>query len=79
MREQVALQHERCRARRRARSRRGRPGAVAQEVVDHRADARGRGAAFVGVNLITPHYKSEARILVEGRENIFFRPEAEKA
>ena len=36
-------------------------------------------AAFIGVNLITPRYKSEARVLVEGRENIFLRPEAEKA
>ena len=33
---------------------------------------------FVGVNLLTPQYKSEARILIEGRENVFFRPEAEK-
>jgi uncharacterized protein involved in exopolysaccharide biosynthesis/Mrp family chromosome partitioning ATPase len=36
-------------------------------------------AAFIGVNLLTPRYKSEARVLVEGRENIFLRPEAEKA
>jgi polysaccharide biosynthesis transport protein len=36
-------------------------------------------AAFIGVNLITPRYKSEARVLIEGRENIFLRPEAEKA
>ena len=35
-------------------------------------------AAFVAVNLMTPRYKSEARVLVEGRENIFLRPEAEK-
>ena len=35
--------------------------------------------AFIGVNLITPRYKSEARVLVEGRENIFLRPEAEKS
>ncbi len=35
-------------------------------------------AAFISVNLITPRYKSEARVLVEGRENIFLRPEAEK-
>jgi uncharacterized protein involved in exopolysaccharide biosynthesis/Mrp family chromosome partitioning ATPase len=35
-------------------------------------------AAFVAVNLLTPRYKSEARVLVEGRENIFLRPEAEK-
>ena len=34
--------------------------------------------AFVAVNLITPRYKSEARVLVEMRENIFFRPDAEK-
>ncbi len=32
-------------------------------------------AAFIGVNLITPRYKSEARVLIEGRENIFLRPE----
>ena len=35
-------------------------------------------AAFIAVNLITPRYKSEARVLIEGRENIFLRPEAEK-
>src|SRR5215213_4034436 len=34
---------------------------------------------FVGVNLITPKYKSEARLIIEGRENVFLRPEAEKA
>jgi exopolysaccharide transport family protein len=34
--------------------------------------------SFVGVNLLTPKYKSEARILIESRENVFFRPEAEK-
>src|SRR3954469_6593685 len=33
---------------------------------------------FVGVNLITQKYKSEARIIIEGRENVFFRPEAEQ-
>src|SRR5438045_2890552 len=33
---------------------------------------------FVGVNLITPKYKSEARILIDGRENVFFRPESDK-
>jgi uncharacterized protein involved in exopolysaccharide biosynthesis/Mrp family chromosome partitioning ATPase len=36
-------------------------------------------AAFVAVNLLTPKYKSEARVLVEGRENVFLRPEAEKS
>jgi uncharacterized protein involved in exopolysaccharide biosynthesis/Mrp family chromosome partitioning ATPase len=35
--------------------------------------------AFVAVGAMTPKYKSEARVLVEGRENIFLRPEAEKA
>lgn len=33
----------------------------------------------VGVNFLTPKYKSEARILYDGRENIFLRPEAEKS
>jgi uncharacterized protein involved in exopolysaccharide biosynthesis/Mrp family chromosome partitioning ATPase len=34
-------------------------------------------AAFLAVttvNLITPRYKSEARILIDGRENVFLRP-----
>src|SRR5262249_35638872 len=35
-------------------------------------------AAFVVVNMLTPRYKSEARVLIESRENIFLRPEAEK-
>jgi uncharacterized protein involved in exopolysaccharide biosynthesis/Mrp family chromosome partitioning ATPase len=35
-------------------------------------------AAFIGVNSMTPRYESEARVLVESRENIFLRPEAEK-
>jgi polysaccharide biosynthesis transport protein len=34
---------------------------------------------FIGVQIITPRYKSEARVLFEGRENVFLRPEAEKA
>ncbi|MFL4985633.1 MAG: GumC family protein [Xanthobacteraceae bacterium] len=34
--------------------------------------------AFAVVNVMTPRYKSEARILIEGRENVFLRPEAEK-
>src|ERR1700687_5905957 len=34
--------------------------------------------ASLAVNLMTPKYKSEARILIEGRENVFLRPEAEK-
>src|SRR5882757_6549845 len=33
---------------------------------------------FVGVNLVTPKYKSAARIIIEGRENVFLRPDAEK-
>jgi polysaccharide biosynthesis transport protein len=35
--------------------------------------------AFAAVNLITPKYKSEARVLIETRENVFFRPDAERA
>ena len=34
--------------------------------------------AFAGVNFVTPRYKSESRVLIEMRENIFFRPDAEK-
>jgi succinoglycan biosynthesis transport protein ExoP len=34
--------------------------------------------AFIAVSLITPKYKSESRVLIETRENIFLRPEAEK-
>ncbi len=34
--------------------------------------------AFAGVSLVTPRFKSEARVLIEMRENIFFRPDAEK-
>jgi len=36
-------------------------------------------ATLVIVNQITPRYKSEAKIAVEGRENVFLRPEAEKS
>src|ERR1700731_4748304 len=31
------------------------------------------------VNLVTPRYKSEARILIDGRENIFLRPNGERS
>ncbi len=34
--------------------------------------------SFAVVNVITPRYKSEARILVDGRENVFLRPNAER-
>ncbi len=34
--------------------------------------------ATVAVNLVTPRYKSEARIVYDGRENVFLRPEVEK-
>ena len=35
--------------------------------------------SVVAVNLITPRYKSEARILIDGRENVFLRPSAERS
>jgi uncharacterized protein involved in exopolysaccharide biosynthesis/Mrp family chromosome partitioning ATPase len=34
--------------------------------------------SLVIVNMITPRYKSEARILIDGRENIFLRPNGER-
>ncbi|MBR1120599.1 lipopolysaccharide biosynthesis protein [Bradyrhizobium lablabi] len=34
--------------------------------------------SITAVNLITPRYKSEARILIDGRENVFLRPSGER-
>ncbi|MES2196471.1 MAG: exopolysaccharide transport family protein [Pseudomonadota bacterium] len=34
--------------------------------------------SVTAVNLVTPRYKSEARILVDGRENVFLRPTGER-
>src|SRR3990170_1948882 len=34
--------------------------------------------SVTAVNLATPRYKSEARILVDGRENVFLRPNSER-
>src|SRR3569832_1291236 len=36
------------------------------------------GAAFVNVNEITPRYRSESRLLLESRENVFLRADADK-
>lgn len=35
--------------------------------------------SIVAVNMITPRYKSEARILIDGRENVFLRPNGERS
>jgi len=34
--------------------------------------------SMIAVNMITPRYKSEARILIDGRENYFLRPNGER-
>ena len=34
--------------------------------------------SITGVNMITPRYKSESRILIDGRENVFLRPNSER-
>ncbi|MGJ4893423.1 MULTISPECIES: lipopolysaccharide biosynthesis protein [unclassified Bradyrhizobium] len=34
--------------------------------------------SITAVNMITPRYKSEARILIDGRENVFVRPNGER-
>jgi succinoglycan biosynthesis transport protein ExoP len=34
--------------------------------------------SIAAVNLVTPQYKSEARILIDGRENVFLRPNGER-
>ena len=35
--------------------------------------------SVAAVNLVTPRYKSEARILIDGRENVFLRPNGERS
>ncbi|WJR81775.1 exopolysaccharide transport family protein [Bradyrhizobium sp. NP1] len=35
--------------------------------------------SLLAVNLVTPRYKSEARILVDGRENVFLRPNGDRS
>ena len=34
--------------------------------------------SFAAVNVVTPRFKSEARIFVDGRENVFMRPNGER-
>ncbi len=34
--------------------------------------------SVAAVNLVTPRYKSEARILIDGRENVFLRPNSDR-
>src|SRR6185437_3873597 len=36
------------------------------------------GVAYLVVNAITPRYQSESRLLLEARENVFLRAEADK-
>ncbi|HKS86062.1 MAG TPA: Wzz/FepE/Etk N-terminal domain-containing protein, partial [Pseudolabrys sp.] len=36
------------------------------------------GSAYLVVNAITPRYQSESRLLLEARENVFLRAEADK-
>lgn len=36
-------------------------------------------AAYLVVNMITPRYRSESRLLLEARENVFMRAEADKS
>jgi uncharacterized protein involved in exopolysaccharide biosynthesis/Mrp family chromosome partitioning ATPase len=36
------------------------------------------GIALLAVYFVTPKYKSEARVLIETRENVFLRPEADR-
>jgi uncharacterized protein involved in exopolysaccharide biosynthesis/Mrp family chromosome partitioning ATPase len=35
--------------------------------------------SIAAVNLVSPRYKSEARILIDGRENVFLRPNGERS
>ncbi len=47
--------------------------------VDSRADLVAFIAAFVGVSLTTPTYRSETRLLVESGESPYTRPEADRS
>ena len=57
---------------------RARSGACAQEGLDHRSDGACRRALDCRRQSGYPRYKSEARILIDGRENIFLRPSGER-
>src|SRR3954466_2709338 len=35
--------------------------------------------SITGINIITPRYKSESRILIDGRENVFLRPNSDRS
>jgi tyrosine-protein kinase Etk/Wzc len=35
--------------------------------------------SVLAVNMVTPRYRSEARILIDGRENVFLRPNGERS
>jgi uncharacterized protein involved in exopolysaccharide biosynthesis len=35
-------------------------------------------ASVAAVNMVTPRYKSESRILIDGRENVFLRPNSDR-
>jgi uncharacterized protein involved in exopolysaccharide biosynthesis/Mrp family chromosome partitioning ATPase len=57
--------------------------AVGRALVEHRMwvvapTLVAAALAIIAVNLVTPRYKSEARILIDGRENIFLRPNADR-
>src|SRR5688572_1432817 len=36
------------------------------------------GLAFLAVNMVSPKYKAESRVLIETRENVFLRPDADR-
>lgn len=36
-------------------------------------------ASIAVINLVTPRYKSESRILIDGRENVFLRPSSDRS
>ncbi|MGY8709565.1 exopolysaccharide transport family protein [Bradyrhizobium sp. 18BD] len=36
-------------------------------------------ASIAAVNFVTPRYKSESRILIDGRENVFLRPSSDRS
>ncbi len=54
-------------------------GAVAPPLLGHRSDTRSSVRWRLSRSIWRrPRFKSEARVLIEGRENVFLRPDAEK-
>ena len=53
-------------------------GSGPQPQLDTDPDHAALALSFVAVNVISPRYKSEARILIDGRDNVFLKPTSDR-